>query len=37
MRPSAPFGTAVMPAKGGATLSDVEIKGVVEYVLGKVK
>lgn len=30
-------GKGAMPAKGGATLSDDEIKGVVEYVLGKVK
>jgi len=26
-----------MPPKGGAALSDEEIKGVVDYVLGKVK
>ena len=26
-----------MPAKGGATLSDAEIKSVVEYVMGKAK
>jgi len=26
-----------MPPKGGATLSDDEIKGVVDYVLSKVK
>src|SRR5574343_573947 len=30
-------GKGAMPPKGGATLSDVEIKGVVDYVLGKVK
>lgn len=30
-------GKGAMPPKGGATLSDEEIKGVVEYVLGKVK
>ena len=30
-------GKGAMPPKGGATLSDDEIKGVVDYVLGKVK
>ena len=30
-------GKGAMPPKGGATLSDEEIKGVVNYVLGKVK
>lgn len=30
-------GKGAMPAKGGATLSDDEIKGVIEYVMGKVK
>ncbi|MBL8430414.1 MAG: cytochrome c5 family protein [Dechloromonas sp.] len=30
-------GKGAMPAKGGATLSDDEIKSVVEYVMGKVK
>jgi len=30
-------GKGAMPAKGGATLSDEEINGVVEYVLSKVK
>ena len=30
-------GKGAMPPKGGATLSDNEIKGVVDYVLGKVK
>ena len=30
-------GKGAMPPKGGATLSDEEIKGVVDYVLGKVK
>ena len=30
-------GKGAMPPKGGATLSDDEIKGVVEYVMGKVK
>ena len=30
-------GKGAMPPKGGATLSDAEIKGVVEYVMGKVK
>lgn len=30
-------GKGAMPAKGGATLSDEEIKGVVEYVMGKAK
>ena len=30
-------GKGAMPPKGGATLSDDEIKGVVDYVLSKVK
>ena len=30
-------GKGAMPPKGGAALSDEEIKGVVDYVLGKVK
>jgi cytochrome c5 len=30
-------GKGAMPPKGGAALSDEEIKGVVNYVLGKVK
>ena len=30
-------GKGAMPAKGGATLSDAEIKSVVEYVMGKAK
>jgi cytochrome c5 len=30
-------GKNAMPPKGGATLSDVEIKNVVEYVMGKAK
>lgn len=30
-------GKNAMPAKGGATLSDDEIKSVVEYVIGKAK
>ena len=30
-------GKGAMPPKGGATLSEAEIKGVVEYVMGKVK
>jgi cytochrome c5 len=30
-------GKNAMPPKGGATLSDDEIKGVVDYVVGKVK
>ena len=30
-------GKGAMPPKGGATLSDDEIKGVIDYVLGKVK
>ena len=30
-------GKNAMPPKGGATLSDAEIKGVVEYVMGKAK
>jgi cytochrome c5 len=30
-------GKNAMPAKGGATLSDVEIKNVVEYVMGRAK
>ncbi len=30
-------GKNAMPPKGGATLSDEEIKGVVEYVMGKAK
>lgn len=30
-------GKNAMPPKGGATLSDEEIKGVVEYVIGKAK
>ena len=30
-------GKNAMPAKGGATLSDEEIKNVVEYVMGKAK
>ena len=30
-------GKGAMPQKGGATLSDDEIKGVVDYVLSKVK
>ena len=30
-------GKGAMPPKGGATLYDDEIKGVVDYVLGKVK
>lgn len=30
-------GKNAMPAKGGATLSDEEIKNVVEYVMGKTK
>lgn len=30
-------GKGAMPPKGGATLSDEEIKGVVDYVLSKVK
>jgi cytochrome c5 len=30
-------GKGAMPPKGGATLSDVEIKNVVEYVMGKAK
>lgn len=30
-------GKNAMPPKGGATLSDDEIKGVVEYVMGKAK
>ena len=30
-------GKNAMPPKGGATLSDVEIKNVVEYVMSKVK
>ena len=30
-------GKGAMPPKGGATLSDAEIKGVVEYVMGKAK
>jgi cytochrome c5 len=30
-------GKNAMPAKGGAVLSDVEIKSVVEYVMGKAK
>ncbi|NTV68944.1 MAG: cytochrome c5 family protein [Azonexaceae bacterium] len=30
-------GKNAMPPKGGTTLSDVEIKGVVEYVMGKAK
>ncbi|MDP2880006.1 MAG: c-type cytochrome [Azonexus sp.] len=30
-------GKGAMPAKGGAALSDDEIKGVVEYVISKVK
>lgn len=30
-------GKGAMPPKGGATLSDVEIKSVVDYILGKVK
>ena len=30
-------GKGAIPAKGGATLSDAEIKSVVEYVMGKAK
>ena len=30
-------GKGAMPAKGGATLSDAEIKSVVEYMMGKAK
>ena len=30
-------GKGAMPPKGGATLSDAEIKGVIDYVVGKVK
>lgn len=30
-------GKNAMPPKGGATLSDVEIKNVVEYVMGRAK
>ena len=30
-------GKGAMPAKGGATLSDAEIKSVVEYVMAKAK
>jgi cytochrome c5 len=30
-------GKGAMPAKGGATLSDVEIKNAVEYVMSKAK
>ncbi|MGB4062618.1 MAG: c-type cytochrome [Azonexus sp.] len=30
-------GKGAMPPKGGATLSDDEIKGAVEYVMGKAK
>ena len=30
-------GKGAMPPKGGANLSDAEIKGVIDYVLGKVK
>jgi cytochrome c5 len=30
-------GKGAMPPKGGATLSDDEIGGVVDYILGKVK
>ena len=30
-------GKGAMPPKGGANLSDVEIKGVIDYVVGKVK
>ncbi len=30
-------GKGAMPAKGGADLSDAEIKGVIDYVVGKVK
>lgn len=30
-------GKGAMPPKGGATLSDEEIKGVIDYVVGKVK
>ena len=30
-------GKGAMPPKGGAALSDAEIKGVVEYVMGKAK
>ncbi|PKO48596.1 MAG: cytochrome c5 family protein [Betaproteobacteria bacterium HGW-Betaproteobacteria-4] len=30
-------GKNAMPPKGGATLSEEEIKGVVEYVMGKAK
>ena len=34
---SVTIGKGAMPAKGGATLSDAEIKSVVEYVMGKAK
>jgi cytochrome c5 len=30
-------GKGAMPPKGGANLSDAEIKGVIDYVVGKVK
>jgi cytochrome c5 len=34
---SALAGKGAMPPKGGSTLSDDEIKGAVDYILGKVK
>ena len=34
---SALAGKGGMPPKGGSTLSDAEIKGAVDYILGKVK
>lgn len=34
---SALAGKGAMPPKGGSTLSDAEIKGAVDYILGKVK